>query len=306
MNKHSTPYASAFHGRITDGLDVATSLAFASDFLREQTILPSAQVPVAIASGRILAESVDLPFIGISDAGHRDCENAGLRAMLAHVAPNALCFPTDDALTPGDAASLSEGTVLTPQKIGLLAAMGMPGVWVRRKLPVAVMSLGENLMDPGSKKKRGHGFDAVRPMLMSALATPWIGANDLGIIGGDDRMLRLVLEQATTKNRVILASGIKDENAAAALKDVVLDLDGTILVNSVTIAPGQSAFIATLGGSLILTMPDNPVSAWNVFTVLGNEIICAAAHLKASHNSLHMPGLQASAGSAAKNLSIPL
>lgn len=279
MNKQTTPYAQTFHGGITYGLDVATSLNFASDFLREQTAMPSAQVPVAIANGRILAEPVELPFFGVTDAAYRDCQNATLRAMLSHVAPSALSVSADTPRDAEDVSSLSEGTILTPPKIGLLAAMGMPGVWVRRKLPVALMSLSDDLTDPGAKKKRDQGFDAVRPMLMAALTMPWVSANDLGIIGKDKRLLRLVLEQAASKNRVILTSGIKDENDAAAMKDILMDLGGIILVNSVTIAPGQSAFLATLGGSLILTLPANPVGAWNVFTVLGDEIIRAAAHL---------------------------
>jgi len=279
MNKHTTPYASTFQGGITDGLDVTTALTFASDFLREQTAMPSAQVPVAIANGRILAEPVQLPRVVASDAAHQNCENASLRAMLSHVAPSALTVSSDTPFEGGDASSLPTGTILCPSKVGLLASMGMSGVWVRRKLPVAVLSLGRNLIDPGVKRKRGEEFDAVRPMLISALSLPWVSANDLGIVRDDDRLLRLVLQQAAPKTRVILASGIKDENDAAELKDVVLDLGGIILVNSVTIAPGQTAFLATLGGSLLLTMPGNPVGAWNVFTVLGNQVIRAAAHL---------------------------
>ncbi|MEM7057912.1 MAG: hypothetical protein AAF557_10025 [Pseudomonadota bacterium] len=279
MNKHTPPYATTFHSRITNGLDVATSLSFASDFLREQTAMPSAQVPLTIGNGRVLAEAVELPFVGKIDDDAQDCENAAFRSVLSHALPSALSAQVCENREAGETSALPPDTILTPLKIGLLAAMGMSSVWVRRKLPVAVMSLGTDLIDPGTKRQRGQSFDTVRPMLMSALNLPWISANDLGIIGDDRRLLRLVLEAAATKNRVILANGINDENDAAALKDTVMDLGGIILVNSVTIAPGQSSFLATVGASLILTMPANSVGAWNVFTVLCNEIIRAAAHL---------------------------
>lgn len=264
MNTHS--HANMFNGRLTD-LDIATTLSFASDFLREQMPLPSAQVPLGIANGRILAEPVSLSVGDLHEA-----DTSALRSMMSHVCPSA-------ALASDAAPVLPADILLTPPMIGLLAAMGKPDVWVRRKLPVSVLSIDADLIDGGAKQHHGQAYDAIRPMLMSALALPWISANDRGIIADDRNLLRLVLQEASTKDRVVLASGIANPQQAAALKATILDLGGVVLVNSVSVAPGQSVFLATLGTALLVALPANPVAALNVFTALGPEILNAAANL---------------------------
>lgn len=276
MNTHN--HANMFNGRLTD-LDIATTLSFASDFLREQTRLPSAQVPLGIANGRILAEPVPLPFVGPIDDPVRDAELVAVRSMMSHVCPSAAA-----AGDKADVHFLPADTLLTPPMIGLLAAMGKRDVWVRRKLPISALSIGVDLVDAGVERQSGQIYDATRPMLTAALTLPWISANDRGVIADDRNLLRLVLQEAAEKDRVILASGIASHQQGTALKATILGLGGIVLVNSVMVLPGQSAFLATMGTSLLVALPANPIAAWNLFNALGPEILRAAASLTSEPN----------------------
>ena len=125
---------------------------------------------------------------------------------------------------PSGHVALPAGTVLEPQHIALLAAIGVTEVEVRRRLKVAIFSTGDEVVEPGSERGGAAIYDANRYLLSELLER-------LGI----DRLVWI----ATAFVGLVLASGViasgNLQGHASYLIGIGEALAGSVLYASVTL-----------------------------------------------------------------------
>lgn len=158
------------------------------------------------------------------------------------------------------AVALPAGRLLTPADLALLSAVGCAQVAVRKRLRVAVLSTGDELLEAGQDPGPGQIFDANRPMLLS-LATRWgFEPVDLGRVGDDRDALRAAFDQGAAQADVILTSGgasAGDEDHVSAL----LRASGALQMWRIALKPGRPLALAMWQGVPVFGLPGNPVAA---------------------------------------------
>ncbi len=159
------------------------------------------------------------------------------------------------------------GTRLSAYHIGVLANVGVRKVKVYVKPRVAIISTGDELVEPGSKLVEGKIYESNSFMLRALLSRDGYPSTRLGIVG--DRLEDLVslLSRAVREYDVIVLSG----GTSAGVGDVVykaIDLMGKIVVHGLKLKPGKPTVIGVIEGKPVFGLPGNPGSARNVYEIL--------------------------------------
>ncbi|MEM1299618.1 MAG: molybdopterin molybdotransferase MoeA [Pseudomonadota bacterium] len=320
-------------------LDMARKLA--CGFARSQPELAITRLPVALATGRILAEDIvaeaeqprfdaaevdgyaistddlqgdgpwKLRITGNLEAGSEPQERVAYRTDEAlRIAAGAPVPTFANAVIPKHSVSridrtlelstrpeafanifragthvasgarlMDRETVLSPRHLGLLSSMGVTDVTTFRKLPVAVLSTGSELVEPGDKLPPAGTHDANRQMLISAITERWVRVRDLGIVGDDTALLRMVMGEAVASQRVILTTGGTGPGESDQIARIIEDLGGELLVESIAMQAGGTTMIGAVDKTLIISLPGDPVAAWIGFETLVRPTLRAAVGL---------------------------
>src|SRR4029450_9545132 len=78
--------------------------------------------------------------------------------------------------------AIERGTVLRPQELGLIASLGFWQVLVHRRPRVALLSTGDEVVEPGKPRKVGQIYDANRFTLRGSIEQCGGDVLDLGIV----------------------------------------------------------------------------------------------------------------------------
>ena len=167
---------------------------------------------------------------------------------------------------------LTAGQVLGPAEIGLLASVGCPEVTVRRRLRVAFLVTGDELIAPGQPLMPGCIYDSNRPVLAALLTDPCLEVTDLGRVADDREALRRALLDGAARADVLLTAG----GASVGDADFVVDLlqeAGQVEFWKVAIKPGKPFVFGRLGQTPVFGLPGNPVSLMITFEHLAKPAL---------------------------------
>jgi molybdopterin molybdotransferase len=215
-------------------------------------ILTGAVIPEGVDTV-ILEEDVSIDTASIAfRPGLR--AGANLRSMAEDVAAGCEIFKA--------------GHVLRPQDIALLAATGVHKICVYKRLKVAVISTGTELIAVGKTARDDQIFDANKPMLLNMLASWGYDAVDGGHFKDDPALIRDGLDAAARNADAILVSG----GASAGDEDYVSKLlkeEGTLNTWRVAVKPGRPIAMALWHGTPTFGFPGNPVAAFVCALIFG-------------------------------------
>jgi molybdopterin molybdotransferase len=155
---------------------------------------------------------------------------------------------------------LEAGRVLTPADLALCAAVGLADLAVFARLRVAVISTGDELVEPGETARAGQIYDANRPMLSALVQQMGYDVLDLGRVGDDRAALRAALDRGAAEADVILTSGgasSGDEDHVSAL----LNEAGAMAEWRIALKPGRPLALGMWQGVPVFGLPGNPVAA---------------------------------------------
>lgn len=187
------------------------------------------------------------------------------------------------------------GVVITPMVEGVLASINAHHVPVHRRLKVAVLSTGDELIDDGSPLRPGQIRESNRTMLRRIIAETGAEVSDLGIIADDERLLEQVLRGAVEEHRcdVLVSSGgvsMGDYDVVKAVLGRIADMRWF----QVAMKPAKPFAFGTLAASdgrvvPIFGLPGNPVSSLMSFELLARPALRAMM----GHRELFRPVVRA-------------
>jgi molybdopterin molybdotransferase len=191
---------------------------------------------------------------------------------------------------------LRAGDTVTPAALGLVAALGLGELAVIPRQRVLVISTGSELVAAGTALQPGQIYESNAVMLAAAVSDA--GAEVVGVVTCDDDVGRFtaLLDAYGGRVDLIITSGGVSAGAYEVVKDALGGGSGPdrgVEFVKVAMQPGMPQGAGrTPGGSAIVTLPGNPVSALVSFEVFIRPALRAAMNF-VQPNRPHRPAVLA-------------
>lgn len=169
---------------------------------------------------------------------------------------------------------LKEGTKIDARHLGLLASVGRGSVLARPRPRVVIISIGDELIEPGAKLEPGKTIDSNGLMLAAAIAEAGCIAYRVGPISTNHEILRRVIEDQLVRADIVITTGGTNADAYDSLAFVASEI-GNLEFTRVAMQPGSAQGFGWLGEERIplLTIPGNPVAAYISFEVFIRPVL---------------------------------
>ena len=172
--------------------------------------------------------------------------------------------------------ALAAGLRLRPQHLALASALGLTDLSVRRKLKVAVLSTGDELIEPGIPLQPGALYNSNQVMMAAMLRRTGCVVTDLGIFRDEpDALGRAILSAAAGQDLILSSGGVSTGEEDYTRK--VVEQVGTLVHWRLAIKPGRPIVMAVIDGTPFVGLPGNPVA---VFVTFVNIVRALVARLR--------------------------
>ncbi len=178
--------------------------------------------------------------------------------------------PKGQETTVGDKV-LEAGTVMTPIELGLAATLGLDCLQVVRRARVAVVSTGDELIEPGLPLGPGQIYNSNRVLLCSWLQRLGCDVVDAGILPDDLQKTRAALG-ALGEVDLILSTGGVSVGEADFLGHALRE-EGEISLWKLAIKPGKPLTFGLFRGVPVIGLPGNPASTLVTFALLARPYL---------------------------------
>jgi putative molybdopterin biosynthesis protein len=175
---------------------------------------------------------------------------------------------------------LRRGARIGSREIGMLAASGLARIEVVRRPKVAVLSTGDELVEPGNPLKPAAVYDSNSATIAAAVSEAGGEPITFGVLPDDAAILEKTVREALAVSDMVVLSGGTSKGAGDLSHRVVSRLGKPgILVHGVALKPGKPLCLAVVGDKPVVVLPGFPTSAIFTFHAFVAPVIRARAGL---------------------------
>jgi molybdenum cofactor synthesis domain-containing protein len=174
--------------------------------------------------------------------------------------------------------AIAGGDVLSPARVGALAAVGRTHLSVFARPSVALLSTGNELAEPGAPLGPGQIYDVNRFTIDAVVRRHGGVASSLPTAADVISRLVAALLEATASHDIILSSG----GSSVGERDLMLDalaLTGEVVFHGIAVKPGKPTLFGRIGRTAVFGMPGNPTSCLSNAYMLLVPFLRATARL---------------------------
>ena len=257
----------------------AADVPAAGTVLQVSQRIPAGVVGTVLAAGTAarIFTGAQVPEGADAVVMQEECEARG-DAVAIHTVPRAGQWVRrrGEDVRHGDVV-LAAGTRLTPQALGLAAAVGAAELSVMRRPRVALFSTGDELVMPGEPLKPGAIYNSNRFTLRALIQAMGCDCNDLGIVPDRLDATRAALRLAAEGCDLIVTSGGVSVGEEDHLRPAV-QAEGRIDLWQIAIKPGKPLAFGEVNradgsAAFIIGLPGNPVSSFVTFMLLVRPVL---------------------------------
>lgn len=199
-------------------------------------------------------------------------EHNGVVTISTPVKAGANIRPSGQDITRG-AVALTRGRRLRPQDLGLLASIGCDAVEVFRPLRVAVLSTGDELIEPGAGAlEPGQLYNSNRYTLAGLIRGLGMEFVDAPVVPDDPQLTGLALQSAAAAADVVITSGGVSVGEEDHVKSQVEKL-GQLDLWKLAIKPGKPLAFGSIGQTPFIGLPGNPTSVFVTFSLIARPFL---------------------------------
>ena len=205
--------------------------------------------------------------------------------MIEHTEPDGEGIAIGRAVAPGTFVSfagsdiargqtlLRKGTVIGAREVAMLAVVGLDRAPVWRRPRVAVLSTGDELVQPGQPLREAGIYDSNGPVIAAALRENGCDAVHLGAVADDAAALQAAVQAAFATHDALILSGGTSKGAGDLTVKVIAGLGAPgIVAHGVALKPGKPLCLAVCDGKPVIVLPGFPTSAMFTF----HEVVAPA------------------------------
>jgi len=162
---------------------------------------------------------------------------------------------------------LRSGTRVGARQVALLAGVGRSRVVVRPRPRVVIISIGDEIVEPGREARPGTVFDANGHALSTAVADAGAQTFRVAAVPDERQILSTTIEDQLVRADLVVTTGGISYGSGDTVREVLGAL-GTVRFDNVAAWPGHILGVGTVGeGTPIFCLPGDPVSAQVCFEV---------------------------------------
>ncbi len=166
---------------------------------------------------------------------------------------------------------LPAGTRLGPIEQGLAASLGCATLQVIRRVKVAVLSTGDELIEPGQPLGPGQIYNSNRVLLCSWLTRLGCEVIDAGILPDDLPATRQRLAELGSVDLILSTGGVSV--GEADFLGIALREEGELALWKLAIKPGKPLTCGHFRGVPVIGLPGNPASTLVTFAMLARPYL---------------------------------
>ncbi len=223
-----------------------------------------------IPTGGVLPEGADavVPF--------EDVEEADGTIRLRTAPPAFDCVTEAGADAAAGEVLLAAGRRIGSAEAGMLAMLGYAAVPVYARPRLAIVSTGDELVDPAVTPGIGQVRDSNRYAIAASLRAMGAQAIHLPRIADSPVALHAALVEALAAYDGIVLTGGSSVGERDLVPRIVasLGLPG-VLVHGLRVKPGKPAMLAAIGGKPVIGLPGSPASALLILEAVVRPIVAA-------------------------------
>lgn len=188
------------------------------------------------------------------------------------------CRAGQNLVMPGEDVHMGElvaprGAGITPPLVGLLAGLGIVRVPVYRNVSVAVMSTGDELMDPSEPPHPSKIFNSSLYGIMARCREA--GALSIQIGSVPDHVGRVAKKMAEGLKQadIVITTGGTSAGTYDVVEDAMVQAGADILFKGVSVKSGSPILAAKRDDRFIVSLPGNPSGAMAGFDLIVTVLI---------------------------------
>lgn len=168
---------------------------------------------------------------------------------------------------------LRAGKNIEPQDIAIMASVGCCKVKVREKPGIAIISSGNELVNPDEKPAPGQIRDSNSYQLVAQAVRAGASPRFYGIARDDEDETLELISRAIGENDIVIITGGVSVGDFDFVPSVMERAGVTILFTSIAVQPGKPTTFGMHPEALVFGLPGNPVSSFIQFEVLVRPLI---------------------------------
>jgi molybdenum cofactor synthesis domain-containing protein len=225
-----------------------------------------------IATGAPLPEGADA-VVMVEETTRIDDEQV---AIGAEAQPKQNIGRKGADIAPGDLV-VRRGDLLNPSRLGAVAAIGSASIELFVKPRVAILSTGNEVIEPGTPIAAGQIYDVNR-FTLAAVAEAHGCLPEMHAPARDTiEALEKALDDCSRADVIIFSGG-----SSVGDRDLLVDLiarRGELVFHGIAVKPGKPTLFARVGGKPFFGMPGNPTSCLSNAYILLVPFLRATARL---------------------------